>query len=65
MTIQAPAPLYLAPSWIGIDNSSCLELIDGRDGASLELTGSLRDAFLEGRLLDEPSAQAMVRLSPL
>jgi MoaA/NifB/PqqE/SkfB family radical SAM enzyme len=65
LTIQAPAPLYLAPSWIGIDNSSCLELIDGRDGASLELTGSLRDAFLEGRLLDEPSAQAMVRLSPL
>ena len=65
MMLATNTPIYLAPAWVGIDKDGSIELIDGRDGGELSLTGTLRQAFLEGRFLQEPVAAAMARLNPM
>ncbi len=39
--------------------------MDLRDGAQLELTGTLREALLAGRLLQEPDVVPLARLNPV
>ncbi len=56
---------YLAPAWIGSDTMGKLRLFDGLSGLELELVGSLRAAFLDCRLLQEPSAITLARLNPV
>ena len=59
------SPIFLKPAWIGFDKNGQLDLIDRRDGAHLSLTGSLREAFLAGNFLQEPTAATMAGLNPL
>jgi MoaA/NifB/PqqE/SkfB family radical SAM enzyme len=60
----ADTSYYLAPAWIGADRLGKLQMVDGLNGFELELAGSLREAFLDCRFLQQPSAVTLARLNP-